>query len=71
MSASQRVAGSESNVFVVDGFVVHVFAFSLYFVGHGVAQSVEALRYKPEDLRGCSLEFFIDIIVPAALWPWG
>jgi hypothetical protein len=36
---------------------------------------VEALRYIPE-VRGInslmvSLEFFIDIIVPAALWSWG
>ena len=39
-----------------------------------VAQLVEALPYKPED-RGfdsrVSLEFFIDIILPAALWLWG
>ena len=41
--------------------------------GHAVAQLVEALRYKSE-VRGfdspmASLEFFIDIILPAALWP--
>jgi len=29
---------------------------------------VEALRHK---LEGRRLEFFIDIILPAALWPWG
>jgi len=44
-------------------------------LGHAVAQLVEALRYKSED-RGfdsplVSLEFFIDIILPAALWPLG
>jgi hypothetical protein len=40
-----------------------------------MAQFVEALRYKSED-RGfdspmVSLEFFIDIILPAALWLLG
>ena len=38
-----------------------------------MAQLVEALHYKPEG-RGfnppmVSLEFFIDLILPAALWP--
>jgi hypothetical protein len=39
-----------------------------------VAQSLEGLRYKPEgrgfETRWDNLEFFIDIILPAALWPW-
>ena len=36
---------------------------------HAVAQLVEALRYKPK-AEGTSLEFFTDIILPAALWLW-
>ena len=43
--------------------------------GHAVAQLVEALRYKPEgrgfDSPMVSLKFFIDTILPVALWPWG
>jgi hypothetical protein len=42
--------------------------------GHAVAQLVQALRYKPEghgvQFLMVSLEFFIDVILPAALWPW-
>jgi hypothetical protein len=50
-------------------------SFYTYCKGHAVTQSVEALRYKSEgrgfDSPMMSLEFFIDIILPAALWPLG
>ena len=43
--------------------------------GYAVAQLVEALRYKSEgsgfDSPKMLLEFFIDIILPATLWPLG
>jgi len=44
--------------------ILHSIISYLYGVGHAVVQLVQALRYKPEG-RG-----FIDIIHPAALWPW-
>jgi hypothetical protein len=40
-----------------------------------VVQLDEELRYSSEgrgfNSRCCHLEFFIGIILPAALWPWG
>jgi hypothetical protein len=45
------------------------------FKVNAVAQFVEALRYKPVRSRVrftmVLSQFFIDIILPATLWPWG
>jgi hypothetical protein len=50
------------------------FTCTFYLVGHAVAQLIEALRYKPGRSRDrdpiVPLEFFFDIILSAALWPW-
>jgi hypothetical protein len=48
------------------------FSRNINLLGAAVAQLVEALHYKPEG-RGFDfrLEFFIDIILSAALWPSG
>jgi hypothetical protein len=46
-----------------------------YKYGPAIAQLVEALRYKPEGRefhsRWCHWKFFIDVILPVALWPTG
>jgi hypothetical protein len=46
-----------------------------YSRGYAVAKLVEVLTYQPEgrefDYRWGTLDFFIDLILPAALWFWG
>jgi hypothetical protein len=65
----QHVEGSGTPVLYIGRTVLKGYRFT----GHAVAHLAEAQRYKPEG-RGflflmVSLEFFIDIIFPAALWP--
>ena len=62
---------SNWNTIFSEGIFPEVAADTGYNRVHAVAQFVEALRYKPEGSRVRfpmgSLEFFIDIILPAAI----
>jgi hypothetical protein len=51
------------------GWICIVFEIVKFNWGDAVAQLVEALRFKPEG--SWVREYFIDIILPAALWSWG
>jgi hypothetical protein len=51
---------------------MHTFYQFIIYYGARGSIVVEALRYEPEGrFPIVSLEFFIDIILPAALWAWG
>ena len=58
---------------VAQNYVLQTLSFLLSQLReHAVAQLVDALRYKSlVRYPTVSLEFFIDIILPAALWPLG
>jgi hypothetical protein len=43
----------------------------IIIIGDSGGTVVKVLCYKSEGRQMVSLEFFIDIILPIALWPWG
>jgi hypothetical protein len=48
-------------------YTLTIISFPISLVRHVVAQVVEALRYTPVRFPMVSMEFFIDVILPAAL----
>jgi len=70
------ILGSKCGYFCLLMFSVDIVYFNEYLLceGHMVVQLDEALYYKPEGrvrFPMVSLEFFIDVILLAAQWPWG
>ena len=57
--------------FKLQTFIAQYFSSIVLNLGHVVAQFVDTLRLKRVRFLMVSLKFFIDIILPTALWPGG
>ena len=68
-TCEKQVATNTSSYSSDRSGTVTIYSLSFLNRGYALAQLVEALRYKPVRFPIVSLEFFIDIILPAALWP--
>ena len=55
------------NIYVCMHIYTHTHTHTYIYMGDRGGTVVKMLCYKSEK----SLEFFIDIIIPIALWPWG
>ena len=62
---------SAINVSVLCAVCLRIVLYTCGDSGYEVAQLVEVLRYKPEGRGFESFRFYIDLILPAALWPLG